>query len=99
MSTKRKKTTPKQLERALASLELLGDLQHQELLQQLDAGQALHLPDLSKRCGQSPYKTKRQLDRLKEAGLVFSPKRYPSAYAANKVKIVKIAMRLKKCVG
>ncbi|RMF02103.1 MAG: ArsR family transcriptional regulator [Bacteroidetes bacterium] len=97
MSTKRKQATYQQLQRAITSLELLSDKQNQQLLHQLDDGKALALMELSKRCDQSPGKTKKQLEHLKAAGLVFSPKRYPKSYAANKVKVVKIAIGLRKC--
>jgi hypothetical protein len=98
MTAKRKKTNLLQVQRALDTLELLSDLHHQDVLQQFDDGQALHLTDLSLRCGQSPSAIKRKLDQLKAADLVFSPKRYPLAYAANKLKIVRIALRIKRCI-
>lgn len=96
MSTKSKKATPQQIKRALASLEILSEKRSQRVLHQLKDGQHKHLPELSTDCGQSPYQTKKQLDRLKGTGVIFSPKRYPAAYAVNEAKVIKIALQVKK---
>ncbi|MEM1214573.1 MAG: hypothetical protein AAGJ82_02725 [Bacteroidota bacterium] len=77
---------------ALARLELFLEDSNQELLQQLEANAAVHLPQLSRQMRQSPGKIKRQLDQLKAAGFVYSPKRFPKGYARNSIKCVKIGL-------
>lgn len=74
---------PEKLEKAIERLELLAQPQHLCLLHKLKEKPHLHLSDLSQDLKVSPFKLKTRLDALKHTGVVFSPQRYPKAYALN----------------
>ncbi|PSR11833.1 MAG: hypothetical protein DA408_04820 [Bacteroidetes bacterium] len=93
MSTEKKFFDEKQMQLAIKRLELFLDPLSQRLLEEIEPQQAMHLPQLSSLLRQSPFQLKKQLDQLKAAGLVYSPKRYPKAYAVNKMKCVKIYLK------
>ena len=77
---------------------MLLDPDNQALLEGLDARQAAHLSELSKRLEKSPKQVKKQLDELKAAGFVYSPKRYPNGYASNQLKYLKVQLQASKVV-
>lgn len=83
MSTWNTILVPEKLEKAIEQLEMLAQPQHLRLLHKLKEEPHLHLPDLSQDLKASPFKLKIQLDALKHTGMVFSPQRYPKAYALN----------------
>lgn len=83
----------KKLDLALERLELLLDPDSQQLIQGLDSRKSLHLPELSNRLARSPHQLKKQLDRLKAAGFVYSSKRYPKGYALNQLKCTKVQLQ------
>lgn len=95
MATQHTTLNKKKLGLALQRLELLIEPDSQQLLDGLQPQQAKHLPQLSQELKRSPYQLKKKLDALKDAGLVFSPKRYPQGYSVNKMKCVKINLRAK----
>lgn len=95
MNTKQKTINAHRLNKALNTLELLSEDGNQELLATLDDASHLHLQELSRKEKRSPFRLKKNLEELKEAGLVFSPKRFPKAYASNRYKRVKIAMQVR----
>ncbi len=82
-----------QLNLALERLEMLLDPENQELLQGLDARKSAHLPELSRSFSKSPHRIKKKLDKLKAAGFVYSPKRYPKGYSINQLKCVKVKLQ------
>lgn len=92
MGTQQKILNQEKLITALQRLELMLEPASQKLIEELQAGRSLHLPQLSQQLSTSPYQLKKQLDLLKAAGLVFSPKRFPKAYAVNMIKCVKISL-------
>lgn len=81
------------LDLALERLELLLDPDSQQLMEGLDSRKSLHLPELSNRLAKSPHFLKKQLDRLKAAGFVYSSKRYPKGYALNQLKCIKVQLQ------
>lgn len=89
--------SPSKLNKALKRLELLSDSGSQLLLQELNSS-TNHLPDLSKQLSQSPFRIKKRLEELKDAGFVYSPKRYPNGYAVNQLHCLKIGLKAKKLV-
>jgi len=90
--------SPSKLNKALKRLELLSDSSSQLLLQNME-GSTKHLPDLSRQLRQSPYKVKKQLDELKDAGFVYSPQRFPNGYAINHLHCLKIVLKAKQLVA
>jgi predicted transcriptional regulator len=93
MRTEKRGFSEAQLQLAIERLELFLDPLSQRLLEEIEPRQATHLPELSGVLRQSPFQLKKRLDQLKNAGLVYSPKRYPKAYAVNKMKCVKIYLK------
>lgn len=89
--------SPKKLKMALKRLELLSQPSSQILLERLDSA-SNHLPTLSKDLRLSPYHVKKRLDALKDAGFVYTPKRYPNAYAVNQLHCLQIGLKAKKLV-
>ena len=87
--------SPEKLNKALKRLELLSDPSSQVLLQELD-NSTNHLPTLSKQLRESPYRLKKRLDELKDAGFVYSPKRFPNGYAVNQLHCLKVGLKVKK---
>ena len=81
---------------ALQRLELLLEPDSRELMNALHQAPAASLPVLSHQLQKSPGRLKKQLDRLKTAGLVFQPKRHPKGYCLNQLKCLKIYLRLAK---
>lgn len=93
MGTAYKALKDEKLDLALERLELLLDPDNQQLLEGLQAQKSLHLPELSTRLARSPHQLKKQLDRLKAAGFVYSSKRYPKGYALNQLKCIKVQLQ------
>lgn len=83
-----------QINLALQRLELLLEPDSQELLATLHREKAAQLPALSQQLKKSPGKLKKQLDKLKATGIVFSSKRFPKGYSLNKFKCLKIRLRV-----
>lgn len=87
-----------QLGLALERLELLLSPEISTILDALPAQSAIHLPELSQKLAQSPFKTKQQLDQLKSAGFIHSPKQYPQGYALNSLKQLRIRIKAGRVV-
>jgi predicted ArsR family transcriptional regulator len=87
-----------QLNLALQRLELLMESDSQELFQKLQAEKDVHLPYLSQELKKSPGQLKRQLDKLKATGLVYSSKRYPKSYSLNHFRCLKIRLQVEAVV-
>lgn len=87
-----------QLKLALERLELLAAPESSQILDALPPQRAIHLPELSKKLAQSPFKTKQQLDQLKSAGFVHAPKQYPQGYALNNLKQLRIRLKVAQVV-
>jgi hypothetical protein len=88
----------KQLDLALERLELLAAHESSEILGALPPQQAVHVPELSRKLAQSPFKTKQQLEQLKLAGFVHSPKQYPHGYAINNLKQLRVRLKVAQVV-
>jgi biotin operon repressor len=84
-----------QINLALQRLELLLEPDSQELLASLEREKAAQLPALSQQLKKSPGKLKKQLDKLKATGIVFSSKRFPKGYSLNQLKCLKIRLRVR----
>jgi predicted ArsR family transcriptional regulator len=87
-----------QLNLALQRLELLLESDSQELFQKLQTEKDVHLPYLSQELKKSPGQLKRQLDKLKATGLVYSSKRYPKSYSLNHFRCLKIRLQVEAIV-
>ena len=87
-----------QLDLALERLELLLEPGSQELFEKLQTQKDIHLPVLSQELKKSPGKLKRQLDKLKATGLVYSSKRYPKSYSLNHLRCLKIRLQVEAVV-
>jgi predicted transcriptional regulator len=92
MGTQQKVLNQEKLVTALKRLELVLEPDSQKLIEELQAGGSVHLPQLSQQLQRSPYQIKKQLEQLKAAGFVFSPKRFPKAYSVNVIKCLKIVI-------
>lgn len=98
MGIQHKKINQEKLVTALQRLELMLEPDSQRLMKELKSEANVHLPQLSQQLKQSPYQLKKQLDQLKTAGFVFSPKRYPKAYAVNMIKCLKVTINARPLV-
>jgi predicted transcriptional regulator len=92
MGAQQKVLNQEKLVTALQRLELILEPDNQNLMKELQLGGRVHLPQLSQQLKRSPYQLKKQLDQLKAAGFVFTPKRFPKAYAINMIKCLKVAI-------
>ncbi|WP_367390687.1 hypothetical protein [Lewinella sp. LCG006] len=90
--------TTAQINLALQRLELLLESDSQELFQKLQTEKDVHLPYLSQALKKSPGQLKRQLDKLKATGLVYSSKRYPKSYSLNHFRCLKIRLQVEAVV-
>ncbi len=92
MSTWNTILVPEKLDKALEQLEVLANPRSLRIIDHLREGGHQHLPELSQHLQTSPYQIKTQVDQLKAGGFIFSPKRYPKAYALNTYRWIKIRM-------
>jgi predicted transcriptional regulator len=92
MGTQQQILNKEKLVTALQRLELVLEPANQKLIKEIQAGGSVHLPQLSQQLQRSPYQLKKQLDELKAAGFVFSPKRFPKAYSVNVIKYLKVIL-------
>lgn len=88
----------KKLEKAIQRLELLSQPSNLQLLDELSHA-TNHLTVLSKQVKTSPFQLKKKLEALKEAGFVYSPQRFPNAYAVNRLQCIKVGLKTKKLIA